>query len=82
MSDLMRTPALDLAIDGADEVDAQLNCIKGGGACMLQGQTRSRPSTRARIRLSGASRACLALPDRLVLASIASPWWVGWCWCA
>lgn len=38
LSDLSRTPELDVAIDGADEVDDQLNCIKGGGACMLQGQ--------------------------------------------
>ncbi|KAK1851982.1 ribose 5-phosphate isomerase a [Colletotrichum chrysophilum] len=28
--------ALDVAFDGADEVDADLNCIKGGGACLLQ----------------------------------------------
>eukprot|EP00483_Globobulimina_turgida_P006124 UN06134 len=27
---------IDIAIDGADEVDANLNCIKGGGACHLQ----------------------------------------------
>jgi ribose 5-phosphate isomerase A len=27
---------LDLAIDGADEVDSNLNCIKGGGACLFQ----------------------------------------------
>lgn len=27
---------IDVTIDGADEVDAQLNCIKGGGACQLQ----------------------------------------------
>ncbi|CRK26096.1 hypothetical protein BN1708_004122 [Verticillium longisporum] len=27
---------LDVAFDGADEVDAELNCIKGGGACLLQ----------------------------------------------
>ena len=27
---------LDLAIDGADEVDAQLNLIKGGGGCLTQ----------------------------------------------
>eukprot|EP00466_Bigelowiella_natans_P012505 jgi/Bigna1/34552/e_gw1.6.93.1 len=30
------TPILDVAIDGADEVDSKLNCIKGGGACQLQ----------------------------------------------
>lgn len=27
---------LDLAIDGADEVDANLQAIKGGGACLFQ----------------------------------------------
>ncbi|KAL7078448.1 hypothetical protein ACQ4LE_002346 [Meloidogyne hapla] len=27
---------LDLAIDGADEVDKDLNCIKGAGGCLLQ----------------------------------------------
>jgi ribose 5-phosphate isomerase A len=27
---------LDVAFDGADEVDSQLNCIKGGGACLFQ----------------------------------------------
>lgn len=27
---------LDVAFDGADEVDAELNLIKGGGACLLQ----------------------------------------------
>ncbi|KAK1700043.1 ribose 5-phosphate isomerase A [Colletotrichum godetiae] len=28
--------AIDVAFDGADEVDAELNCIKGGGACLFQ----------------------------------------------
>ena len=27
---------LDVAFDGADEVDEELNCIKGGGACLYQ----------------------------------------------
>ena len=27
---------LDIAFDGADEVDSQLNCIKGGGGCLFQ----------------------------------------------
>ncbi|WQF80456.1 Putative ribose 5-phosphate isomerase, type A, nagB/RpiA transferase [Colletotrichum destructivum] len=27
---------IDVAFDGADEVDAGLNCIKGGGACLFQ----------------------------------------------
>ncbi|ODV81549.1 ribose-5-phosphate isomerase [Suhomyces tanzawaensis NRRL Y-17324] len=29
-------PSLDIAFDGADEVDSQLNLIKGGGACLFQ----------------------------------------------
>jgi len=28
--------ALDVAFDGADEIDEELNCIKGGGACLFQ----------------------------------------------
>ena len=36
LSDLERHPVLDVAIDGADEVDAQLNLIKGGGGCLTQ----------------------------------------------
>jgi ribose 5-phosphate isomerase A len=27
---------LDIAFDGADEVDDDMNCIKGGGACLYQ----------------------------------------------
>ncbi|KAJ2959833.1 hypothetical protein NQZ79_g4768 [Umbelopsis isabellina] len=29
-------PEIDITIDGADEVDKQLNAIKGGGACQFQ----------------------------------------------
>jgi ribose 5-phosphate isomerase A len=29
-------PKVDVTIDGADEVDADLNAIKGGGACLLR----------------------------------------------
>lgn len=29
-------PELDLDIDGADEIDEQLNLIKGGGGCLVQ----------------------------------------------
>ena len=31
-----RPVALDVAFDGADEVDEDLNLIKGGGACLFQ----------------------------------------------
>ncbi|KAH9256115.1 ribose 5-phosphate isomerase A [Batrachochytrium salamandrivorans] len=33
LGDLNQYPTLDVAIDGADECDLQLNCIKGGGGC-------------------------------------------------
>lgn len=33
---LSSQPKLDVAIDGADEIDPLLNCIKGGGGCALQ----------------------------------------------
>jgi ribose 5-phosphate isomerase A len=36
LTDLTETPELDVAIDGADEVDEGLNCIKGGGGCQTQ----------------------------------------------
>lgn len=36
LGDLTSYPELDVAIDGADEVDRALNCIKGGGACQTQ----------------------------------------------
>jgi len=36
LSDLERHPKLDVAIDGADEVDEHLNLIKGGGGCLTQ----------------------------------------------
>ena len=36
LGDLNRYPEIDVDIDGADEVDANLNLIKGGGACLTQ----------------------------------------------
>ncbi|KAJ7267448.1 ribose-5-phosphate isomerase [Mycena rebaudengoi] len=36
LGDVDQYPTIDVTIDGADEVDAQLNCIKGGGACHLR----------------------------------------------
>uniref|UniRef100_A0A8C6WEA4 Ribose-5-phosphate isomerase n=1 Tax=Neogobius melanostomus TaxID=47308 RepID=A0A8C6WEA4_9GOBI len=36
LSDLDRHPELDVAIDGADEVDDDLTLIKGGGGCLTQ----------------------------------------------
>ncbi|CAB4000110.1 ribose-5-phosphate isomerase [Paramuricea clavata] len=36
LTDLSRNPKLDVAFDGADEVDESLNLIKGGGGCLTQ----------------------------------------------
>lgn len=36
LTDLDVTPVLDICIDGADEVDSDLNLVKGGGGCLLQ----------------------------------------------
>jgi ribose 5-phosphate isomerase A len=36
LGDVDSFPAIDVTIDGADEVDDQLNSIKGGGACQLR----------------------------------------------
>lgn len=36
LGELEINPVLDVAIDGADEVDSDMTLIKGGGGCMLQ----------------------------------------------
>ena len=36
LTTLDETPELDLTIDGADEIDAKLNVIKGGGGALLR----------------------------------------------
>lgn len=36
LSDLEESPSLDIAFDGADEVDSNLTLIKGGGGCLTQ----------------------------------------------
>ncbi|EAU86951.1 ribose-5-phosphate isomerase [Coprinopsis cinerea okayama7 len=36
LGDVDQYPTIDITIDGADEVDHNLNCVKGGGACHLR----------------------------------------------
>eukprot|EP00056_Hartaetosiga_gracilis_P022305 m.29345 g.29345 ORF g.29345 m.29345 type:complete len:258 (-) comp9565_c0_seq1:954-1727(-) len=36
LSDLSATPQIDVAIDGADELSPEMDCIKGGGGCLVQ----------------------------------------------
>lgn len=36
LGELNQYPKIDIVFDGADEVDEDLNCIKGGGGCHFQ----------------------------------------------
>ncbi|KAH9524978.1 hypothetical protein Btru_000013 [Bulinus truncatus] len=36
LGSLETSPDIDVAIDGADEVDSEINLIKGGGGCLMQ----------------------------------------------
>lgn len=36
LGSIERTPVIDIAFDGADEIDSELSCIKGGGACLFR----------------------------------------------
>ena len=46
LTTLDETPALDLTIDGADEIDAALNLIKGGGGALLREKIVATASSR------------------------------------
>ncbi len=47
LSTLEEHPVVDLTVDGADEVDPQLNLIKGGGGALLREKIVAQASTRA-----------------------------------
>ncbi len=49
ISDLTRVGRLDLTLDGADEFDADLNLIKGGGGALLQEKIVASASTRMNV---------------------------------
>lgn len=64
-------PWLDLTIDGADEVDPQLNLIKGGGGALLREKIVAQASRREIIvvdesKLSPALGTCRAVPVEVV----------------
>ncbi len=44
--DLMEYPELDICIDGADQIDENLNCIKGGGGALTREKVVSQASRR------------------------------------
>ncbi|GAA5871434.1 hypothetical protein JCM16303_000754 [Sporobolomyces ruberrimus] len=45
LGDVDQFPSLDVTIDGADEVDDELNAIKGGGACQLREKVLAEAAT-------------------------------------
>ncbi|KAF9465913.1 ribose-5-phosphate isomerase [Collybia nuda] len=45
LGDVDQYPTIDVTLDGADEVDHQLNCIKGGGACHLREKVLAEAAT-------------------------------------
>jgi ribose 5-phosphate isomerase A len=46
LTNLNETPEIDITIDGADEVDPQLNLIKGGGGALLREKIVAQASKR------------------------------------
>jgi ribose 5-phosphate isomerase A len=71
LTTLEEHPALDLTIDGADEVDPELNLIKGGGGALLREKMVAQASRREIIvvdqsKLSPALGTCWAVPVEVV----------------
>ena len=60
MTTLDETPALDLTVDGADEIDPDLNLIKGGGGALLREKIVAAASARM-IVISDQSKLVAAL---------------------
>ena len=53
LTSLDKHPQLDITIDGADEVDPQLNLIKGGGGALLREKALAQASRRNVIIVDG-----------------------------
>jgi ribose 5-phosphate isomerase A len=56
LSTLDETPALDLTVDGADEIDDELRLIKGGGAAHLREKIVASASRRMIVIADGSKR--------------------------
>ena len=56
LSTLDETPALDLTIDGADEVDGRLDLIKGGGGALLREKIVATSSKRMIVIADGSKK--------------------------
>lgn len=64
LTSLEDSPLLDLAIDGADEVDVDLNLIKGGGGALL----------REKIVAQAAKRLIIAVDESKLSARLGKQW--------
>jgi len=56
ISDLEQYPALDLVIDGADEVDSEFRLIKGGGGALLREKIVAAASAKVAIIIGSGKR--------------------------
>ncbi len=63
VSDLNRHPQIDLTIDGADEVDKNLNLIKGGGGALLREKVVAQAS-RAEIIIVDETKISVSLGEK------------------
>ena len=75
LADLNDHHRLDLTLDGADEVDPQLNLIKGGGGALLREKIAAQASRREIIMVDE-SKVSPALGTRCALPVEVSP--IGW----
>ena len=66
LTTLDERPTIDLTIDGADEVDAEMNLIKGGGGALLREKVVADASEREIIVVDG-SKLSLRLGTRFAL---------------
>ena len=66
LTDLNKHPQLDLTIDGADEVDPELNLIKGGGGALLREKIVAQAS-QSEIIVADASKQSPALGTNFAL---------------
>ena len=75
LTTLDESPSIDLTIDGADEVDAEMNLIKGGGGALLREKIVAGASAREIIVVDG-SKLSLHLGERFALPVEVVPF--GW----
>ncbi|KAL9540213.1 hypothetical protein MBANPS3_009810 [Mucor bainieri] len=65
--------AIDVTIDGADEIDCELNAIKGGGGCLFQERLVAQASDRF-ILVAAADADDPAIDDRKRSDQLGSKW--------